>query len=167
MSDQGGGNRNGQRPQGRRGRPWFRPRPGSPGQEPAGSREGAEGRGESAGRQNAPGGGTEEGFETIVRTPPPACPICGKPVSDILSAITERASSSPAHFDCVLSSLAEAEKPQANERLVYLGAGVFAVVEADQRNPQKFQVKRKIQYEAKEARPDWRKSLDRIVIRRK
>jgi hypothetical protein len=155
MSDQGGENKGGQKAQGRRGRPWFRQR-------------GGENRGNGGqGAERVEGGEEGGGVETIVRTPPPACPLCGKPVTDILSALSERASGSPAHFDCVLASLTEAERPQGEERITYLGAGVFAVVETDPRNPQRFQIKRKIQYEPRDARPDWRKGLDRIVIRKR
>lgn len=161
MSDQGGGNRGG-KPRGGRGRPWFRPR--------GDSQRGDGGRGNNQGGDRANGGeraaGGEPGIETTVRTPPPPCPLCGKPVTDILSALIDRTSSQPAHFDCVLSSVSEAEKPQAQERVVYLGSGVFAVVETDPRSPQKFQVKRKIQYEPREGRPEWRKGLDRVVIRK-
>jgi hypothetical protein len=158
MSDQGAGNRNGGgNGQGRRGKPWFRPRGGDQGQ--GGQRD------RRQARPQRPSEREDAGFETVVRTPPPQCPVCGKPVTDILCALTERESSLPAHFDCILASLSAAEKLMPQERLVYLGSGSFAVVEADPRNPQRFQIKRKLQYEPREGRPDWRKGLDRVVIR--
>jgi hypothetical protein len=163
MSDQGGENKGGQKAQGRRGRPWFRQR-GGEGRGPADNRGNGDGRDREAERSE---GAADGGVETIVRTPPPACPLCGKPVTEILSALSERASGSPAHFDCVLASLTEAERPQCQGRITYLGAGVFAVVESDPRNPQRFQIKRKIQYEPRDVRPEWRKGLDRVVIRKR
>jgi hypothetical protein len=97
--------------------------------------------------------------------PTPDCPICGKPINDIPSALAEKASKQPAHFDCVLASLVEAEKPGPQERVVYLGSGAFAVVEGNPQTPQKFSIVRKIQYEDREAKPDWRKDLNRAVVR--
>jgi hypothetical protein len=145
MSDQGGANSGGQRPQGRRGRPWFK--------------------GRGKGEPSAPREEPRSEFQTLVRTPPPTCPICEKPVADILSALTERQSGEPAHFECVQSRIAEGEALGPQERVVYLGAGAFAVAETDPKNPQRIMIKRKVQYEERDKRAEWRKSLDRVVIR--
>lgn len=97
--------------------------------------------------------------------PPPDCPLCGKPIADVSSALAEKASKAPAHFDCVLASLAEAESPGPQQRLVYLGSGCFALVEGNPQTPQKFTIVRKIQYEERDSKPDWRKDLNRAIVR--
>jgi NAD-dependent SIR2 family protein deacetylase len=91
--------------------------------------------------------------------PAPDCPICGKPVTDLFSAIAYKENSEPAHFECIVKWLSDAEKLAEDEKLVYLGGGVFGVVPANFVQGQKLAVKRMIQYENKEKKPDWRKEL--------
>jgi hypothetical protein len=91
--------------------------------------------------------------------PAPACPICEKPVSDLVSAIAHRETGAPAHFDCVLRWLGDAEKILPDERLVYLGNGAFGVTGANPGGNQKIAIKRMIQYEQKDKKPEWRKEI--------
>lgn len=100
-----------------------------------------------------------------VTMPQSDCPLCGKPIGEGSSALTERQTKLPAHFDCVLAAIAAQERLEGQERIVYLGSGGFAVIEGDQRSPSRFTIKRKIQYEDKEARPSWRADQDRSIIR--
>ena len=91
--------------------------------------------------------------------PPPDCPVCGKPITDIFAAIAWKENSEPAHFECVMKWLGDAEKIAEDERLVYIGNGAFGVVPATAAPGQKFVIKRMIQYEGKEKKPEWRKEL--------
>lgn len=84
------------------------------------------------------------------------CPICGKPVKELSSAITERQSDKPAHFDCILKQLEAAEPPKEKEKYCYLGNGVFGVVKEEQ-STLGFSIVRKIQYEKNDEIPLWRK----------
>ena len=60
----------------------------------------------------------------------PACPLCGKPVYDLSTAIAaSREAADPAHFDCVLERVNASESISPGEKLVYLGSGSFGVVE--------------------------------------
>ncbi len=194
MSDQGAGNRDrngrrGRRPFGKAKRPEGQKPEGRPAEgrraeersAPNGSegrrvsgpepRKGADRNGDNrgrpdAGRQRAPQ--REVQIQVVIPSPPfpsPDCPLCGKPINDIPAALAERASKAPAHFDCVLASLVEQEKPSAKERVVYLGSGSFAVVEVNPQNQQKFTIIRKIQYEEKENKPEWRLGLNRAIVR--
>jgi hypothetical protein len=167
MSDQGAGNRNrnDRRPGGRR--------PFGKGKRPEGQKPRAEERSRPDERGRPEAGRLRPAYrESLAQvvpppplSPPPDCPMCGKPVTDISSALAEKASKAPAHFDCVLNALVESEKPGAQERLVYLGSGCFAVVEGNPQTPQKFTIVRKIQYEERDSKPDWRKDQNRAVIR--
>jgi hypothetical protein len=98
-------------------------------------------------------------------TPPKTCPLCQKSIFDISSAIIEKNTKEPAHFDCVMRNLVEAERPGQNERVAYIGSGNFAVVENDPTNNRRVIIKRKIQYEDKENKPEWRVGLDQTKIR--
>jgi hypothetical protein len=90
----------------------------------------------------------------------PACPLCGKPVYDLSTALaTSREASDPAHFDCVLERVAASETLVAGEKLVYLGSGAFGVVEFKDKNESLFIVKRRIQWEKEGEKKDWRKGL--------
>jgi hypothetical protein len=88
------------------------------------------------------------------------CPICGKPVYDLATALSgNKETGEPAHFDCVLERVAAAENISSQERLVYLGAGNFGVIEFKDKGENAFVVKRKIPWEAEGEKKDWRKSL--------
>jgi hypothetical protein len=90
----------------------------------------------------------------------PSCPICGKPVYDLSTAITAaRETGDPAHFDCVLERIAASETLATGEKLVYLGSGAFGVVEFKDKNESLFTVKRRIQWEKEGEKKDWRKGL--------
>ncbi len=90
----------------------------------------------------------------------PACPLCGKPVYDLSTALsTSREASDPAHFDCVLERVAASETIAQGEKLVYLGSGAFGVVEFKDKSEGLFTVKRRIQWEKEGEKKDWRKGL--------
>jgi len=90
----------------------------------------------------------------------PACPLCGKPVYDLSTALAaSKDMNEPAHFDCVLERVAAAENVSPQERLVYLGSGTFGVIEFKDKNENAFVVNRRIPWEAEGEKKDWRKSL--------
>ena len=91
----------------------------------------------------------------------PSCPICGKPVYDLSTAIAaSREAGDPAHFDCVLERVVASENIAAGEKLVYLGSGAFGVVEfKDNKSESAFMVKRRIQWEKEGEKKDWRKGI--------
>jgi hypothetical protein len=88
------------------------------------------------------------------------CPRCGKPIEDIASARGDRESGGPVHFDCALNRIAEGEDLGEGDKVVYIGGGRFGVVHFD--NPQdtrRFQIKKTIQWEEKDKRSEWRRTL--------
>ncbi len=89
----------------------------------------------------------------------PVCPLCNKELREISSAIIERETKLPAHFDCVLKQLNDSEPAGANEQYCYLGNGVFAVIKMQPQGQkgQAFTILRKIEYEKEEEIPDWRR----------
>ena len=60
--------------------------------------------------------------------PVPSCPWCGKPIRDISSAIADKDTGVPVHFDCVASRIALNENLEKGDVVVYIGAGRFGVV---------------------------------------
>lgn len=80
---------------------------------------------------------------------------------DLSSAIgADRDSGLPAHFDCVYDRVKAAESLGPNEKVVYLGAGAFAVVEFRDAKEGAFLVKRRIQWEKEGEKKEWRKAIN-------
>ncbi|HOT62625.1 MAG TPA: hypothetical protein PLU93_07150 [Treponemataceae bacterium] len=89
--------------------------------------------------------------------PTPVCARCGQPIEDVTSALADKATGTPVHFDCVLSFLNGAETLGQNEKIVYVGQGRFAVMFFE--NPvdtRKFKIVRMIEWESRESRAEWR-----------
>jgi hypothetical protein len=88
--------------------------------------------------------------------PKPMCPYCGKPIYDITSALSDKDSDSPVHFDCVIARIAEGEHLEKDEKIIYLGGGRFGIVQIE---ITPIFVKKIVQWEDKEDRAPWRKAL--------
>jgi hypothetical protein len=93
----------------------------------------------------------------------PPCPVCERMVQELTSAITHTESGQPAHFDCIMKKIEQAEGVGANERLCYLGKGSFGILRF-QKNAGNipFIIRKRIQYENLEETPEWRKKLDQF-----
>lgn len=92
--------------------------------------------------------------------PRPVCPRCGSLIEDLASALNDKESGAPMHFDCVLARLAEAENIGEGEKVVYLGGGRFGVVQFETPGDQrKFRIRKTLQWEEKEKRADWRRQV--------
>lgn len=87
------------------------------------------------------------------------CPLCGEPILEISSAVTDRLTGQPAHFDCVMKKISDEEDIQENEKLCYLGNGSFGIVEKRSSGPTKFSIRKKIQYENKDSAVLWRRGF--------
>lgn len=96
----------------------------------------------------------------LPKLPTPLCARCGEPIQDITSAMNDRDSGAPVHFDCVLKFLQGAEELAQNERIVYIGQGRFAVMYFE--NPvdtRKFKIIRTIDWEKREQKESWRTDI--------
>ena len=92
--------------------------------------------------------------------PVPDCPYCGKPIRDLAMALTDKASGAAVHFDCVIARLAENETLARGDAVTYIGGGRFGVVHFNNPNDTRgFTIKKIVEWEDKENRSDWRKSL--------
>lgn len=91
----------------------------------------------------------------------PVCEICGQPITDIASAISNKDDGNPVHFDCVLNKLTELEKPGANEKIAYIGQGRFAVIYFENpRDTKHFSIRKTIEWEGRDQeREAWRNKM--------
>lgn len=65
------------------------------------------------------------------------CAWCGKPIRDISSAIADKDTGAPVHFDCVISRITFGEKLEKGETVTYIGGGRFGIVSFDSSLQQK------------------------------
>ena len=130
------------------------------------SHPGAAARGQR--RDGRPGGRGSQGSPAPDTRPPwpevplvfPDCPICGKSVRDLASALTHKIAHQPAHFDCVMQEVRDSNEIAPQERICYLGGGSFGILEfRPPGGPVKFVIRKRIQYEEKETPQAWKKTL--------
>ena len=89
------------------------------------------------------------------------CIRCGLPINDSHSALSDRKTGEPVHFDCVITELSEQEQLEAGDVLSYIGGGRFGVVHFNNgKNGEKnFTIKKILEWEDKEKRAQWRNSI--------
>jgi hypothetical protein len=92
--------------------------------------------------------------------PTPECPYCGKTIKDISSAVADKESGLPVHFDCIIARFVENEILEKGDVISYIGGGRFGVVHFNSRHEmQPFKIKKIFEWEDKENRAEWRKSI--------
>jgi hypothetical protein len=88
------------------------------------------------------------------------CIYCGKPIKDISAALQDKASGMPVHFDCVIERIAEGETLETGDAVTYIGGGRFGVVHFNNLpDTRDFVIKKILEWEDKEHRADWRKTI--------
>lgn len=90
----------------------------------------------------------------------PVCEICGQPITDVSSAVENKASGKPVHFDCVLKKLNEEEKVGLNDKITYIGSGKFAVLHFENPHDMRhFTIVKTIEWEDVNKRSEWRSEI--------
>ena len=88
------------------------------------------------------------------------CPICGKSIDDLASALADKRTGEPVHFDCVLEELQNRETLEENQQVTYIGQGRFAVVHfPNMQDTRKFSIVKIIEWEEKDKKFDWRQEI--------
>ncbi|MCL2800403.1 MAG: hypothetical protein FWD28_01410 [Treponema sp.] len=90
----------------------------------------------------------------------PDCPWCGKEIKDITTAICDKDTGRPVHFDCVLERISGTENLETNDSICYIGGGRFGIVHYN--NPpdtRDFTIKKIFEWEAKDNVNEWRRSI--------
>ena len=88
------------------------------------------------------------------------CPKCNEPITEISSALSDRATGAPVHFECALHEIEQAEKPGEKEKVVYIGQGRFGVLYFENpRDQRKFTIKKVIEWEDRDKKSEWREEL--------
>lgn len=88
------------------------------------------------------------------------CPVCGKLIRDIYSAVSYSVTQTPAHFKCVIEELKKVNEVKDNEKICYLGSGSFGIVQFRRPDSQmRLFIRKRIQYEDKNTDLSWRAKL--------
>jgi len=90
----------------------------------------------------------------------PNCLWCGKQIKDITTAISDKDTGLPVHFDCVLARIAEMENLETNDNVCYIGGGRFGIVHYN--NPpdtRGFIIKKIFEWEIKDENNEWRRPI--------
>mgnify|MGYP003296762775 CR=1 FL=1 len=88
------------------------------------------------------------------------CAKCGQPISDISSALSEKSTGNPVHFECVLKEIESKENLSANEKVAYIGQGRFGVLFYENiRDQRHFSIKKIIEWEDRDTKASWREEL--------
>jgi hypothetical protein len=98
-----------------------------------------------------------------VVVPPKDCSVCGVLISEMVSAVAWGADRLPAHFDCVLQELSKRETLLAEEKIAYLGSGLFGVIVEKENS--RFEIHRKIMVDDPQTAPEWRKEIRTLFKR--
>lgn len=90
----------------------------------------------------------------------PECPMCHQPITELVTALADKESGEPVHFDCVLNKIQAEEKLMPGQKITYIGQGRFAVVYFpnvhDTRN---FTIERIIEWEERDKKFEWRSEI--------
>jgi len=100
----------------------------------------------------------------------PNCPWCGKQITDITTAISDKVTGLPVHFDCVLAKITAewenfkqtsvTEEAEGNDSVCYIGGGRFGVVHYN--NPSdtgSFTIKKVFEWEIRDISNEWRRPI--------
>ncbi len=90
----------------------------------------------------------------------PECPRCHKPITELSSALAEKGTGEPVHFDCVLEYLQSKEKLMPGQKISYIGQGRFAILYFPNVNdPKNFTIERIIEWEERDKKYEWRTQM--------
>ena len=88
------------------------------------------------------------------------CKKCGHPILEIASALADKQSGSPIHFECAIKEIEASEKVGENEKIAYIGQGRFGVLSYDNIRDQKhFTIKKVIEWEVRDKKASWREEV--------
>lgn len=88
------------------------------------------------------------------------CPLCGEKIADVASAIADKNTGNPVHFECVMNKLSETEKCGQNEKICYIGQGRFGILYFENpRDQRHFEIRKIIEWESREQTRQWRDEM--------
>ncbi len=99
-----------------------------------------------------------------IEWPKPICEKCGKEIRDLTTALSDKNTGNPVHFDCILEFIKNSEEIKENEEVIYIGNGCFAIVSFE--NPKikkKFKIVKSIEWEEKNRTYQWKDEIKELA----
>ncbi|MBQ9495186.1 MAG: hypothetical protein IJR50_06055 [Treponema sp.] len=91
------------------------------------------------------------------------CTVCGKRIEEMSSAIADNANGNPAHFDCILKKITNAETLGENEKVAYIGQGRFGILHYENpRDVRSFKIVKTIEWEGHDSEQAWRSEMSSL-----
>ncbi|WP_407400661.1 hypothetical protein [Treponema sp.] len=105
----------------------------------------------------------EEAIRNFKDSNKPVCPVCGEVIKELSSAINDSKSGSPLHFDCAIAQIQKDTKLENGEKIAYIGQGRFGVIYyANVHDTKHFQIRKIIDWEEKDKKPEWRDQMSEL-----
>jgi hypothetical protein len=87
----------------------------------------------------------------------PVCPRCNNVIQELSSALSDRNTGEPVHFECALDAIKAQEQCAPSEKIAYIGQGRFAVIYyANPSDIRHFSIRRIIDWEPHDKSAEWR-----------
>lgn len=86
------------------------------------------------------------------------CPVCNTPIQEIYLSLVDATTGNTVHFDCALRLIREREPLREGESIVYVGSGIFAIVDGSP-GTGSLNIRKKIPFEEKESAASWRRKI--------
>lgn len=91
------------------------------------------------------------------------CPKCNQVIQDVASALSDKTSGAPIHFECAIGEVEKSEKLGQNEKIAYIGQGRFGVLYFENpRDQRHFTIKKIIEWENRETKSEWRNEYSEL-----
>ena len=91
------------------------------------------------------------------------CSKCGQVITEVTSALCDKATGNPVHFECALSDVEKNETLAQNEKIADIGQGRFGVISYENpRDQRHFTIKKIIEWEDRDTKSEWRKEISEL-----
>jgi len=91
------------------------------------------------------------------------CAKCGQKINEVATAMNDKATGKPVHFECVFAEVEKGEKLGPNEKIAYIGQGRFGVLSYENiRDQRHFTIKKIIEWENRDTKPEWRDEISSL-----
>ncbi|MGP1415050.1 MAG: hypothetical protein ACTTJ6_03825 [Treponema sp.] len=99
-----------------------------------------------------------------IEWPKTICEKCGKEIKDLNTALSDKNTGNPVHFDCILEFLKNSEELKENEELIYIGNGNFAIITFENPKIRKnFKIIKSIEWEEKSENHQWKDEIKKLA----
>ena len=99
-----------------------------------------------------------------IEWPSAICEKCGKEIKDLNTALSDKNTGNPIHFDCILEFIKNTEEIKENEEVIYIGNGNFAIVTFENPKTRKnFKIIKSIEWELKNENHQWKDEIKKLA----